>query len=1578
MSSITVSSLPEELRGSLSQLTRRLVFLAIVRGFGRFMCLLAVLLAAALLTDFVFDWGADFRKGWLGLLGATALAGSWWFVLRPLRRSMSPAELAALVELHFPRLHERLSATIELDDPEIPEAHKGSAVMRELVRREALGALPAIDVSQAAPTERTKRAVQFGLLAVVLLCLPFALSPHNYSLLWARLLQPEGNFANASNLHFLIENPDRVVARGTDVEIAAEPKWRYIGATLPDSVWLNRIDAEGHTDRRRMQFDEDAGRFVGTFPHVHRDFEYFLTAESSRTARHRIQVVDAPEIVTLKIEEEPPAYTGLPAKTYNTASGRLTAFERGRISLALDFNKPISSLEFTWGPTARSIDLRDNALPVPLSAPEITLSSDRSSAHLTLLAEVEGPYALTLTDEFGLRNLQDPPRSIEITRDQPPRVTLRANDRERTKARPSETLRVPLDVVDDIAVDALELHVTLPGDREEVIAADPALLGVSSLHYQFEMELSRFELSEGAEVSWRIRAADERPVPGPNVVWTSPRTVVIDPSADSLARADVEQRQAEWQTQLEELRQQLEANAKLVNQLEDAARQSAENQQPFERDAEIPPLAAQQQELAGRMETLGREFQTHPLFHHLTGPLRQLAREQLGPLGEQLSETPSKPLSEQPDRLRENEQGVRAVADQLRQLEQAFEQLAEIEKDLLDLDRLSEQARDLAEQAVDLDRRQQELSEQLQANPELAQNEDFQEQSRQLQQEFQELADAQRKLADALSELLQKRPELVEAARRKEVRQLQELARQARELAEPQRQFAAQLEAAAAQTAAGQEQSRQDQNQLREDLEKLLADADRKARETGVPPLDRPASTEAEQSLGRGDLQAAAERQAALAEELNRLAEQLRQQSPLSADPKAALEELARREEQLQQRMRQLAEQDPAEQTSPQRAAQAETLAREQEALQRALEQLAVPEELDPQRRQSAESLETATRELMQGAPEAAAEQAGQAARQLRELASSLPDEATEPTDETSRQPPDPGEVARQARELARQAGQLQQRTEQLAHDPGQPDSAEQKDQIRSQQTELRDEVSRLAPEVGRFPRTQALQSLEQAARNLDDNQLGEAAARQGDARDALEEIAERAAALARSEQQPERTPEQIAEQLAELAQRQQTLQQQTQNQANEQAQDSEQQQAAREQLQSLQTRQQELATEAAELALRTARERGAAAEPAQQTLESARQANRASMQLDRGQIDDAARSAEQASSAAQQSSRQLADSDLAAQAENFSQRQAELARELSALAEDTSLNAAAQQRGQQQRETQAGDLANRFDRSAQRILSDPFQLTEESEQARQAGQSSRQAADQMRQAARNQSRQNTGQSAQQAAEAARQLEQAAEKILPQAVSDSPVPDDVGDQVADAFQNLMDAQQSLQQMLEQSRGDNSQPGDSPPNTDSAGDSPAANNSDPSRAEGEQPLAEQALKNLMEQMLREMQQAANSLEQASNQMQPSRDAQADGQPPPGSEQPGEPGEPGGDMSNDSGQLPPGGEMTLEQLELELKNLKLRNWGQLPGTLRTEIMQSQKKNPNADYARHIKLYFEEIAKQQSADRSRRENE
>ena len=508
MASTISSSLPDQLQNSFRQLTRRIALLTIFRGIGKLLLLVAVLLGAALLSDFLFDWGTTGRTIWQSALGLGALGGVWFFILNPLRKSRTPAELATLIDLHHPELRERLSATVEFSDPTIPEAHKGSALMREYVREETLQSLPRVDVARSLPTDRMKRALLTGLAAVGILLLPFVLSPQNYALLWSRLIQPNGNFANASNLYFEIANADRIVARGSNVEIAATPMWRYARTDLPETIWLNRVDDAGNTDRRRLERDDQTEQFVVLLPHVNQDFEYFLTADSSRSEAHQIEVKDAPEVFSLEVLYEPPAYTGLPAQTFSTATGRIEAFERSKVVLKPTFNKPAKSIDFAWEESAASIDDEFRAdgtrLHRELALPQVELAADRLSAEIAFQTDIEGPYTLTLTDEHGLHNLQDPPRSLQILRDQPPTLALEAGELDRLEAKASDTLQVPVIVSDDIGVGELELHLTLPDESVEVVSAENEVLGVQEMSYRFRVDLSLFGLKEGDVLNWRV------------------------------------------------------------------------------------------------------------------------------------------------------------------------------------------------------------------------------------------------------------------------------------------------------------------------------------------------------------------------------------------------------------------------------------------------------------------------------------------------------------------------------------------------------------------------------------------------------------------------------------------------------------------------------------------------------------------------------------------------------------------------------------------------------------------------------------------------------------------------------------------------------------------------------------------------------------------------------------------------------------------------------------------------------------------------------------------------------------------
>ena len=52
--------------------------------------------------------------------------------------------------------------------------------------------------------------------------------------------------------------------------------------------------------------------------------------------------------------------------------------------------------------------------------------------------------------------------------------------------------------------------------------------------------------------------------------------------------------------------------------------------------------------------------------------------------------------------------------------------------------------------------------------------------------------------------------------------------------------------------------------------------------------------------------------------------------------------------------------------------------------------------------------------------------------------------------------------------------------------------------------------------------------------------------------------------------------------------------------------------------------------------------------------------------------------------------------------------------------------------------------------------------------------------------------------------------------------------------------------------------------------------------------------------------------------------------------------------------------------LIELEASLGRMSERNWGELPGELQSELMESSSRRADGDYARLIRRYFQEISR------------
>jgi hypothetical protein len=1171
MTRAQLNSLPVEISRPLAQLDRTVRCLTILRGAALLVILLVSGIGTGILLDLWLDLGTQVRLGLLLGLATLLAATLGWMVIRPLFWRTSPVEIAALVETAHPELHERLTSTVELLRPDIPEEHKGSPLMRELLTRQTVQTVQAADLTDAVDSARTQRTAWVAVGTLFLMILPLFYSRDAYLLLLTRFFAPWENLERASNLYFEVENGDRTVARGSDVVLTAQPRWRLREGELPRDVWLHWSSTGGETDTRRMLWDPDRKLFTATLPHVFHPFDFDVAAGAARTRTYHVNVVEPPAVEAFLVDVQPPPYTGQPAQRLDGAVGETTVFERSQVRFELHFNKPIQQAEIVWYADAAAAPARAtqpmgpgrpsapagaassqplNAVAVGAadavrSAVPLELSTDRTQGSLRFeaLPDAGGRFAVRLTDEHGLTNASDPLRTLRIQLDQPPTVAF-ADQVDQPQARPNDVVTLPVRATDDVGVDVLELHYqVIPQGGRNVVAAEGMLLGVREVDYSFRLDLSRLTTDLGEPIPLRnndrvrvtARAADERPVPGPNEAWTEPRTITIRDDAPPYSYEALAQTRDQWRQMLKSIRKELEQNRQQVQGLEQEAQTDLAQKLNFEQNDAIPPLANHQREQATRLEQLAALFGQSPLFANLTATTQAVAREELTAAPAALDAAVPAELPQKQERLHESAAQVEAALARLDGLEKQFESLAELERELSEVQRLAERAERLAEDALALEQERQNPPENL--SPERQQVRDAAlEMARQvLQQEHQALT-------QDLAHLLERRPEILDAARQQEFDRLRELARQALELAAPQDRLAEALQAEAREQAAQLTDVAARQRELLEAAAELAgATVPNQSRQL-VEPLNLDELRAALRELQQGNAEAAAQQQEAAAAELARLAEELAKNELLPADPQAAARELAAREQALREELEPVAaaarqaeealRQDPhnaqARQQAEEARRQLRQLAAAQTAIQAAAAHLRVPRNDQERQRSAVERAFETTQRLLDEQPQRAVESAEQTRRALAALADEIGDPARRQRDARR----DVEQLRGEQEQIAREAADIRNRAQQ-----GQPE-----EQTRQQLEQLAQREQALARQLAEVdvPEPFAARqqpALQQAARAMSDLQ-------QQSPEDAPASTRRAAQALADLEQALDNKPT-APERLAELVPQQQQLAQQ-------------------------------------------------------------------------------------------------------------------------------------------------------------------------------------------------------------------------------------------------------------------------------------------------------------------------------------------------------------------------------------------------------------------------------------------------
>ena len=1566
------SPLPASLERRLRRLRQRWRVLRVVHGTGLFLLSAIALLSAGLLVDVLCPLPFSVR---LCLLFGTCLGTIWAcyrFLLAPLKTGISDAELASLVERAHPELQERLSSSVELFDESLPDGHRGSQRLRELLVKETLTRTGPLDFGKAVGFRSARIVLGWSCLSLSLLLLPLVDASSGYPLLMTRFFQPWSNLQRVALYEIEVRDGDRVAPRGSDVQIEVLVTTPGGHRTRPGELWCHWTTRSGTSDRRLLEPTDDGLAFTTTWPEVLEGFDFEISAGSSRSRKHRVDIVDPPRLVGITLDIQPPAYTGLPARTTDVVFGDVPVLSGSELTFRLVFNKPLDHGTLELTPVAQVTD-------GPGTRWDLELSDDGLTGRTSLVVSRGGPLTIGLADHDGLLHQDKTHRQLVLVEDRPPTLTLSGHDAPQA-VRPGDLVEFRARATDDFGLAALQLLIevdTEQGEPQRVSQdVDSNQLGGQELIEDFAIDLSKFDLHDGDTMTYRVRAADGRPQPGPNETWSQPRTLLIDLTAEPPGTTDVARRQAELKRLIEKARKDTATNRNTLEQIRQQALTDLKQQKEFQGDAAIRRAAADERELATRIDRLARRLDNLPLFRNIAPAAREVARKLLPAATERLEPAIQAPLADKATRLSHASQDVVRAEQKLEELSQQFDTLAELERDLLELGRLARQAGQLAEDVEQLARLAGD------AVPDETPAE--QEQRRgDFEQTKKALGNRQGQLAGQLDELMQRRPEIVEAARQDQLDLLEGLARQARELSEPQAGLAKALQRESVQAAKDLTAAAAAQAELNRKTEALARRSDAVAQRQATAPLDATAARQALTRLKQGDRQAAHGDQQRAAEELERLADALKRHAPLPVDPVEALRELSRRQTRLAESIGPAVEPPDSNQETTKRQQRQAT---EQLGLNAALASLPLPEAQRTLKQQAAKDGVRTAEELLASQPQTAAKSAVATARQLQELARSLEKSALTPQQLQQMKQLQQQQLSREAgraKVLADQLARLQQQIQQL--DPLKPDPAALQKAI-AQQAQLEKQAQALPPSLQGLSRRATEQALQQARQALAQGETALAASQQARATAALRDLQQQVTALAKPPQDaPTAT---LVQQARQLAQQQRILAKQGQSQpATTKPQRPPLDESALGQ-------QQQLAREATRLAIDVAGQTGTRSAASQESARFARQAAQAAQQALAGELDQAREQAEGAQTTGQQAARALEeatdpqpDPALGRRTQSLAERQARLAGEFRRMQQTALSRNQARQLAQESLATATKKLSEDLGEAVRRLEGRPLELPTPAGQARDARAATDQGQQAMDRSGENIARSNPSQAAASARQAARALKEAS-RLASGAVRanerpETPVPGQVGRQVAEASQELDRARAGLEdaKFSEKNSAQASRTGQ-PPRAASpqSGQKPGSSKGQPSgkqtgkKSSGQQagqPTGQQTGqqpgkgKGSLSRSAQQLRRASESLARASQQLQPGQPGQAQ----PGDPQSAAPGESSPSSRDTAGNSGSGSSvaMELQRLEARLQRLSGRNWGRLPGKLRTEILQAARRDPNGDYARLIRFYFREIARE-----------
>ncbi|MBI4604238.1 MAG: hypothetical protein HY721_19945 [Planctomycetes bacterium] len=530
----------EAIGSRLRELRRLLRSSVFFRGASLLLVALAFLAAASFAIDRTFrlslPWRAAAAAVYIAALGWLA----WKVLLRPISRRLPDASLADLLESRLPHLLDRLRSAVEfLREPAArsaaPPADIGDAMKRRVIE-EAVAEARRLDVSSAVDTPAVVSALAGGVAALAAGAIAATLLGASF-VTWVErdVLFRDVDWPYRTRL--VVEGfPEDTLAIGVPRGDRLRLSVRAQGE-VPERV---RITVRYERERFRANLPREGERiFVYEGPEVTEPFELVVEGGDFRSRSHRVLVKERPEVRSIRVTVEPPAYTGRPAVTLEGDAGEVPVPEGGTLRVQGSASKDLAR---AW--------LETEGKDVPL---EVAAGDPRAFAG-AYRPEAGGAVTVRLADVEGVPQLLPHRFIVAPVPDRPPVVLARA---EGVGSMVTPQARIPFKVraADDYAVTSLGIGFQVArtdagpdGAREARKGSHPfAPVDAPAPLVEAEpaWELEPLAIEPEARLDARVFAADSDGIRGPKPGHAATQSfLVVTPErlGEELLRREEEQR----------------------------------------------------------------------------------------------------------------------------------------------------------------------------------------------------------------------------------------------------------------------------------------------------------------------------------------------------------------------------------------------------------------------------------------------------------------------------------------------------------------------------------------------------------------------------------------------------------------------------------------------------------------------------------------------------------------------------------------------------------------------------------------------------------------------------------------------------------------------------------------------------------------------------------------------------------------------------------------------------------------------------------------------------------------------------